>query len=273
MNKYIILADEYIKYKMDFNNKSLLSYSISKVYNAESKLDTIDIKIKYGDISMTQIIDDNNDIQHIINYFKIFRDEILLLFDSILSLGHGRMILNDSLISIFIDNKDPNKFKMYPWKYDHYSNESQNITDDDIGTDINILELLTQMDCLDFSVIPSGYYISDYRDPNDYTSFDQLTLAINNLIIFYNDYIVNKEKEISESDIILEQDLYNKFTNEISCDNYNIQVLDKYQYILCIDPNGKYVLTKEILEDCISQINTNRELFYSRVNNINEKES
>ena len=272
MNKYVILTDEYIKDKMDFN-KTLLSYSISKVYNAEPKLDTIDIKIKYGDISITQIIDDNNDIQHIINYFKIFRDEITLLFDSILLLGYGRMLLNNSLISIFIDKKDPNKFIMYPWKYNHYSNELQNITDDDIGTDINILELLTQMDCLEFNVIPSGYYISDYREPNDYASFDSVVLAITNLIIFYNDHIVNKEKEISESDIKLEQNLYNKFTDEISCDKYNIQILDRYQYVLCIEPDSKYVTTKEMLEDCISQVNTNRELFYSRVNNINEKES
>lgn len=272
MNKYTILTDEYIKDK-DFN-KTLLSYSISKVYNAESNLDAIDINIKYEDISMTQTIDDNNDIQHIINYFKIFRDEITALFESILLLGHGRMILNDSLISIFINKKDPNKFTMYPWKYDHCSNESQTITEDDIGTDIdNILELLTQMDCLDFAVIPVDYYISDYRDPNDHTSFDLLILAINNLIIFYNDCIINKEKEVSESDIILEQDLYNKFTDEILCDNYNIQILDRYQYVLCIEPDSKYVITKEILEDSINQINTNRELFYSRVNNINEKES
>lgn len=245
---------------------SSFSYSISKKYipdidNKKFK-DIIEINVKYDDISMTQIIDDNNDIQHIINYFKIFRDQILQLLNSIAMRGYGRMILNNALINVFISNNDDNKFILYPWQYGEDTKEVS-------GTETDMLKLLTQMDCLDFTTIPASCYISDYRDQSDYITFGSLTNSIIDLIDFYEKYIENREP-IHDDDIIIETKLYNIFTNEISCTNKNIKILDKYENVLCIEPEINYVMSKDTLEDYISNINTYRELFYAIVNGINE---
>lgn len=250
--------------KMNIDGSSF-EYSISKKYipdKVNQKFnDIIEVNVKYGNISMTQVIDDNNDIQHIINYFKIFRDDIIIILESIITMGYVRMILNNTLVSVFISVNDENKFMMYPWQYNNEQQNGQN------GTEIDILKLLTQMDCLEFDAIPSFYYVSDYKEPDDFISFTSLTNSIVDLLDFYEKY---SEKEITDDDIILEQKLYNAFSEKISCTNRNIKILDVYECVLCIEPDINYVITKDALEDYISTINTNRELFYAKSCGLNE---